>query len=270
MNLERFMYEFNLISTLTITDTIEWAYVLNHNIDKCVDYSNSICFYDLVKYFNDGYLLFSKDYEKLPKLILGSDIEIWDYCNSNDEKNQEMMLISIGKPIEDINNDYGVVLYLYIDNEKKHCYVTNGLNFFHDDYFKKDVILEDKIIKEYLNFGKKYKSLIDSYFFLQNKFILGNGCTALFSKIKGILFTNLETFEISFGNAYFNSEDYINIVFNLGENLSIDYDKSKVIFGLEEKNNKKEIIDLLIYKLFINIDKLTDMYKNNNVKKLVR
>lgn len=75
MNLERFIYEFNLASTMVVKDNVEWAYILNNNIDKNMDYANSISFYHLVDSFNKLYLSFKKDYEKLRKLDLGEDIE---------------------------------------------------------------------------------------------------------------------------------------------------------------------------------------------------
>ena len=72
MDLEGFIYEFNLVSTLTVKDVYEWACVLNNNTCKDIDYSNSISLYHLVESFYKLYILYKIDYDKLPKLNLGN------------------------------------------------------------------------------------------------------------------------------------------------------------------------------------------------------
>ena len=48
MNLKRFIYEFNLVSTQTITETEELFHVLSRKETKEIDYSNSISLYHLL------------------------------------------------------------------------------------------------------------------------------------------------------------------------------------------------------------------------------
>lgn len=130
------------------------------------------------------------------------------------------------------------------------------------------MFLDEYTTLNYLNFGEKHNFFIESYYFLKNKNIIGTGYTLLFSKVNGNLLESLSSFEISFGNVSLNSEDYINIVFNLGENFYVDYNSSKVVFVLVEQKEKKDLIDKMLKNIYVNIDKLPDIYKNNNVKKL--
>ena len=265
MNLERFIYEINLVTTLTITNSMEWAYTLNNNLDKKIDYSNCISLYDLALLFNKLYLSFKEDYEKLPKLNLGEEIELWRYSSFNDFRK---MLIYIWEPKKDVCDNYEAFLYLEENNKEIYNHITNCLYPWKDDYFRRDIILDKETTLNYLDFGEKYGSLIESYYFLKNKSIIGNGYTLLFSKINGNLLESLSSFEISFGNVSLNSEDYINIVFNLGNNFYIDYNSSKVVFDLTIQKEKQELIDKMLKSIYINIDKLPDIYKVNNVKKL--
>lgn len=265
MNLERFIYEINLVTTLTITDSIEWAYTLNNNIDKKIDYSNCISLYDLALLFNKLYLSYKEDYEKLPKLDLGYEHELWQYSSFDDFRK---MLIYIWEPKKGVCDNYEAYLYLEEKNKDTHSYITNGLSPWKDDYFRRDIILEKDTTLNYLNFGEKHGSLIESYYFLKNKSIIGNGYTQLFSKVNGNLLESLSSFEISFGNVSLNSEDYINIVFNLGENFYIDYNSSKVVFDLTIQKEKQVLIDKMLKSIYVNINKLPEIYKSNNVKKL--
>lgn len=268
MELERFIYSFNLATTLTVNETQEWVRILNNGIDKELDYPNSINLYNLVELFNKYYLLFKKDYDKLTKLDLGEYVEIIQYyADSNDESYKQLMLY-VYNPDKDICNHHEAMLYLYEDDGEIHSYIDNCLNFWDENYYRKDLDLDPELVKSYLEFGSKYGLLIDSYHFLRNKFIFGNGCTVLFSKINEELFKELKSFEITFGNYYFNSQDYVNVIFKLGENLSIDYDASKVVFKNIEWNDKKAIIDGLIHKLYVNKSKLSDMYSSEKIKKL--
>ena len=120
-----------------------------------------------------------------------------------------------------------------------------------------------------MDFVQKYNLFLESYYDLKNKFIYGDGTTVLFSRINGEIFDELKTFELSFGNVYFNSKDNINVIFNLGKNFSIDYDVSKVVLEQEEvKEDKKESIDKLVNNLFVDSMRLTPMYEKG--KQLIK
>jgi len=159
-------------------------------------------------------------------------------------------------------------LYLYEKNGEVYSYITNNLLPWEESYYKKYFNLDNKLIKSYLDFADKYSLLIDGYDFFKNKSFLGREIASVFAKINGNLLNDLSTFEVSFGNLYFNYEDYINVIFKLGDSLEINYDDSKVILESKKINDKKEIIDKLIHNIYVNRDKLSDMYYVNKIKKL--
>lgn len=265
MNLDRFIYEFNLVSTQTITDTHELIRVLNNKQNKEIEYSNSVSIHDLVELFNKLYVFFEKDYQKLEKINLGERIEFLTFYKSDDYRLLEFL---IDTPYKEICEEEETLLYLIEDNEKIYSFVTNNLNFFAKDYYRKDIQLNEAQVKKYLDLAEKHNLFLDTYKFLKNKFIFGNGTTVLFSKVSGELSEKLNTFEVAFGNQYFNTSDYISIPFILGETLNIDYGSSKVIFDLKEQENKKEIIEQLINNIFVTRNKLPDMYKDE--KQLIK
>lgn len=260
MDLEAFIYKYNLVSTLTITDIIELCHVLNKKENRAIDYSNSINLYHLVTTFNKLSNYFQKDYQTLNPITLGENVELLNFYHHEND-NYRCLTIYINNPNEQICNEDETLLYLIEKDGKITSIITNGINYFDKDYYKKEINIDEEIVKKYLDLGEKYSLFIDAYHTLKNKFIFGDGTTVLFSKINGELFEKITSFEITFGNHYFNTEDYINVPIKLGETPVIDYPNSKVILDLEEQENKKEIIDELLEKLFINKDKLPELYQ---------
>ena len=90
----------------------------------------------------------------------------------------------------------------------------------------------------------------------------------IFSKIDGDINDKNCKFELSFGNCFFNYEDYIKVIFELGNELTINYDDSMVIFESKTIDYKKDIIDKLINNLYIHNSKLSKLYGEQYVKKL--
>lgn len=256
MDLSNFIYHFNLSTTLTVTDVHELCYVINNKTGKEVDTSNSISFYHLVESFNKLYNLFLNDYQKLSKLDVGKNIELIRYSSYDDYR---ILTLYIEEPKKEIVDDYETIMYICEKYKETYSIVTNNINPFDDDYYNKKVNLPEELIREYLDFGKKYESFFESYHKLENEFIYGNGTTVLFSKVNG-KFPNFTSFELTFGNAFFNGEDYIKVLFNLGENLSIDYDQCELkLHSFEtptDATTKVKIIDTLLKELYINKEKL--------------
>ena len=269
MNLERFIYEFNLASTMAVENNVEWGYVLNNEINKEIDYENSISFYNLVESFNKLYLRFKNDYAKLDNWNLGEYIEILDvYSNEKSGNLYRSLVIYIGNPNKEICEYDETLLYLCEENGKLTGRITNNLNFFDKDYYNKEILIDENMVRNYLDFFLKYKSFIETFNFFSNINIFGNGTTMIFSKIDGNLFDNISKFELAFGNAFFNYEDYINVVFKLGDKLIINYDDCLVKLQSSYIENNKEIIDTLIHSLYLNRCKLPKCYTNDKIRKL--
>ena len=219
-----------------------------------IDLSNSISLYHLVDSFNKLNNLFRKDYADLKSLDVGEKIELIRYSGYDDFKCLTIYIEGVKK---DIVDDYDTIMYIVEDKGKVYSVVTNNINPLDEKFYRKEVLLDEDLMRQYLFFGCKYSAFFDSYNKLKNEFIYGNGTTVLFSKISGD-FPNFDEFELSFGNCFFNGEDYINVQFDLGESLEIDYDKSEVkLFSLDyDEKDKKEVIDTLINGLYINKEKV--------------
>lgn len=267
MDLEKFIYAFNLLTTLTIADRKELYNLINNKNNKEIDYSNSINFYKLVELFNKQYIIFKKEYEKLEKINFGEYIRFFNFGVSGSDRYLGIYISGLNKEISDKYDS--TILYLFEENGTINSYITNDINPFSKEYYREEIRFDNNLLKNYLDFVQKYNLFLESYYDLKNKFIYGDGTTVLFSRINGEIFEELKTFELSFGNVYFNSEDNINVIFNLGENFSIDYDVSKVVLEQEEvKEAKKESIDKLVNNLFVDCMKLTPMYEKG--KQLIK
>ena len=94
--------------------------------------------------------------------------------------------------------------------------------------------------------------LFETYNQFKNKFVYGDGINILCTKIDGNFLKELTGFEISFGQGSFNTDYYVNLDLNLGENLNIDIDKSKIILDCESITPNKEITNKLLNKVYIN------------------
>lgn len=267
MDLQEFIYAFNLATTLTVTDRKELYTLINKKINKEIDYSNSIKFYKLVELFNEQYLIFKKDYEELEKIDFGEYISFFNYGKTDSGRYLGVYIYGPNKDICD--KDDTTTLYLLEENDKVYSYITNDINPFSEDYYRKEVYFDTNLLKKYLDFVEKHHLFLESYYSLKNKFIYGDGTTVLFSRINGEILEELETFELQFGNVYFNTEDFVDVFFKLGEDFAIDYGLSKIVLDKKEiLENKKESIDNLTNNLFIDRDKLSPMYEKG--KRLIK
>lgn len=254
MSLEKFIYHFNLSTTLNVKDVRELCCKVNSGVIETLDLSNSISFYHLVDSFNKLNNLFRKDYSNLKSLNVGEKVELIRYSGYDDFKCLTIYVEGVNK---DIVDDYDTIMYIVEDKGKVYSVVTNNINPLDENFYRKEVRLDENLMREYLVFGEKYSLFFDSYNKLKNEFIFGNGTTVLFSKINGE-FPSFNEFELAFGNHFFNGEDYINVLFKLGDKLEIDYDKSEVkLFTVDyDEENKKEVIDSLVNSLYINKEKV--------------
>lgn len=172
------------------------------------------------------------------------------YSNKNNNYESLVIFVDNYNDKKFINGEG--ILYLCQDHGIYKCYLTNGLLTYDEGLCKKFLSLSDEDIKKYLEFGSKYDILIDGYNYFKNRQIFGNETSMIFTKIKGNLFNECYTFEISLGNASMNCEDYINIIFKLGDKLEIDFDNSIVKLSGEIIRDKSMIIDQFVKNIYVN------------------
>ena len=125
MTVKDFIYEFNLVSTMSVKDRYEWSNILNNNINKEIDYSNSVNLERLVDSFNKLYLRFKHEYKMLPNLRIGGNKTLVRYYSSK-VYDYEKLVIGIDK-IEDNRFNDGGILYLQRCSDLYLAYITNGL-----------------------------------------------------------------------------------------------------------------------------------------------
>lgn len=251
--LDRYIKQWNLVFTDT-SDRLDFCRV-DFDIDKTeVNYDGSISLYNLVSSFNKLYLLFKKEYEELEKLNLGKDIEVlsfekFDY-NGDDYRS---LIFYIDEPTITKHGD--TILYLREINGEMKPLVTNNRNPFDKNYYREDIKLNDDIAKKYLDLFEKYSLLLNTYNYLKNRQIFGDGTNGIYTSIDNYnsnLLKGLNKFKISFGSTYFDTERFIEILINLGENFGIDYDNSKMILDNEETSIDKETSDRLFANVYVN------------------
>jgi len=258
-NLEDFKNFYNLFSTNTLKKLQHYK----KNIE--IDYTSSIKFIDIITKFNESYMEFKNDLQNLPNMNINSKIEFAYYSDN-------FLVFQIYNEDESIytTDDWLSLKMQYFDG-KYEAFICNDIWDPFEKRYNEKLDIDKNIIIAYLNFFEKHKLLCDAYIELKNKFIFGNGCNVLFSKIDGNLLENLDTFTLSFGNVFFNKEDAINAVFSLGKDLK--YQKSDVKLDsikVFDENEKRKIVDDLTHGLYINESKLPQMYKNPKEKVKVR
>ena len=250
--LETFIKEVNLIPTGTM-DKYEFASP-NFNLkEKLVEYKNCISLYKLISNFNEQYNAFLKDYNELEKIEKYEKAAKIIYRSSTNYDYKDLMLYIPSLPT---NKD---VINL---SEEKGLLYSVALGPIDKPNPRIDLNLKASVIKGYLDLFEKYKELLSQYNFLQNQCIFGDGTTGLYSEIKGYFLKGLNKFNVSFGNTYFLSEDFVTISTNLGNNLSIDWKESKIELDTKEVEVTEEATEKLLKKTYINKDIIQERKKS--------
>lgn len=270
MGLSRFIYDFNLFSTLTVADIYEGCSIINNGRVKEIDYGNCVSLYDVVERFNKSYLDFLKGSCQFREIIssLGEDVSYASHSVSDDFIS---LCLDVSKPCSDIFDEAYAEVYLVNNCGNCYAFANNGRRRFDEGYKCNSVNVDSDSIGICLDIVKNNNLFLGAYRDLKNKFVFGNGTTVIFSKIEGELLDGLTTFTLTFGNSYMNSTDFIEVKFRLGENLEILYDESKVELGDEEitdMDKKREVIKELLSGIYVNSDKLNGLYKDSDSAKV--
>lgn len=268
MDLERFIYDFNLSTTLSVKDVYEKCFVINNGRCQEINYTDCFSLFEVVSVFNKSYHEYLKDKDNFKKILseLGEEV---NYISHKISPEYSFLWLEVFKPFN-IDGDYAFV-YFINDNGNIYASINNGKRLFSKDYKSKTLDLDTT--SECLDIVSRNNLFLEGYDDLKNKFIFGDGTTVLFSKIDGDLLDGINTFTLTFGNSYLNSTDFIEVKFRLGEDFKILYDESKVELRDEEITNidrKKSIINELLSGINIHSDKLNGLYKNNNRDVILR
>ena len=251
--LDKYIKECNLVFTDTI-DRLDFCRV-GFDIDKTeVNYEGSINLWQFVSSFNKLYLAFKKDYDELEKLSLGKKIKVLNFNKfgfDNDE--YRVLRIYIDEPT--ITKHEDTVLYLREINGEMKPFVTNDINPFDKSYYYEEVELDNEHAKKYLDLFEKHSLLLETYKYLRNNQLFGDGTNCIFTSIddrKSNLLEGLKNMRLSFSSLYFDTEYYVEFLINLGENFGIDYDNCKMVLDCKETNANNADYDSAIKNVFVN------------------
>lgn len=263
MKLEDLIKTVNLFFTKTM-GRIEF-YNIKGDLKKAnVNYDSSISLYDLIKSFYKLYISFKQKYDALEK---------FDFCKKQDPVSFSELkyygdfrdldfIVEVHNP-NDYNGYEELDLNLReIDGSNK-AYVSNDKPCWGPDYYDKDVDIDNKLIKEYLDLFQEYNFLMELFYRLRECTIYVNGSYSLFSRIKQgsdyVMFgEDIDNFKFIICKNYFDSHDEIIINVKLGEELSINLDDSWIsLDGKVIKVNNEMGLDIL-KKVYINSQYLED------------
>ena len=258
MDIKEFEHIFNLTSTHTVEDAYECT-IVKKVVEKPVNKRSSISLYYLVDSFNKMYNSFKKELNELPKLDFGGSFSYRCYVEGVDKftnKNFEFLALHI-----DGTNKKRANLIMKESEGVQECYRTDEWGFMLGYGMNATPIsIDESVVREYLDFFKKYNSFIDTYIAIHNRLLFTDGTAILESQVEGNVLDELTTFTLKFGNCYLTSADLFEVPIKLGENIEIDYDHSKAIYDSKPIDNKKEVIDELLRNLYVFRSDVSELY----------
>lgn len=253
--LELFIKRINLFFTNTVSINDVGKVPGIDYINTKVNYENTISLYNLVKSFNELYLKFKKEYDRIEKIELGEYVEIIEFSKYHspfDDKDYRHLVFYIENP--SISKHKYTYLYLFDKNNEPSALITSNTtrNSYEEGYYREKINLNLNIVSKYLDLFSKYQVLLDTYNYLKNQFIFGDSSNILSSSIDGDLLKGLDSIKINLGSIDFFSEDIISLYINLGENFGINYQKSSIILNNNIINFKNNDIDKIFNDTLIN------------------
>lgn len=262
LDLEKFKYNFNLLSTETTNDAKD----LCRTNKLEIDYSSSIKFIDLITKFNTLYVAFKKEYEKIEKLNLSKSMDFVSFYQTKNFRQLRLDLYDVKDGI--YNEDGWIYLLLNEENGVLENYIANTIYIpLDEDRVFEKINIDSNIAKKHLELIEKYQELFEAYNTFKNAFVCGNGVSLLFTKINSPLFDENPEFELSFGNLYFNGEDFIKVTFELGKHIKIKNQSIKIDNQyINDKDKIKESVTYFLENLYVNTNKLPNLY-NKTLKK---
>ena len=251
--LDKYIKECNLVFTDTI-GRMDFCRV-GFDVDKTeVNYDDSINLWQFVSSFNKLYLSFKKEYDELEKLNLGKSIEALHFRKFDSDNDKYRVLIAyIEEPT--ITKHEDTVLYLREINGEMKPFVTNDKNPFDKSYYCENVTLNNDVAKKYLDLFEKYSLLLETYKYLRNNQIFGDGTNYIFTSFDNYnsnLLEGLNYIKLSIGSSYFDTEYFVEFLINLGENFGIDYDNCKMVLDCEKPTVDNASYDRVIKSVFLN------------------
>ena len=250
---------FNSLYTNTVTEH-DFCYV-GFDLDKVeVNYDNCISLYDLLVTFNKLHHSFIKEYETLDNLDLAEKIYFMYYRQYDDNSRTISFYL---KGIKDYNKCGKPNIYMQEENGEYEA-------FYLSDYDHIDLDIDTEIIKKYLDLFDKYRDLYDVYNRLKYIRIFCNDIVSLYTNINnnndmelGDILNEMKDFKICLLDHYHHAEDIFSFDFNMGDEIKINSDKTKVIINNKRIAVTEEEIMGFLKSIYINTEYLVECEKRS-------
>jgi len=267
MDIEKFKYEFNLVATGRVKDFYQFGDIVNNGKPYDIDFDSVISLKDMVTIFNQAYLAFLGDYQKLLSLdFLGKEIS-FSHLLLNKETKTRYLYFIVSNPKKEYFDETLAVLSFCDFGGDIVGYMAN--DFYRIDRKIKELDIDKSLIKAYLNVMEKHYLLGECFRCLKNfNMAIGCGFPSLIINTTGELLDGLKNFNIHFGTFSINYAELISLCYNLGPNWGLDYQKSEIMINDSKLENQERNLDILSQDIYLNEDKLPDLFKKN--KMLVR
>lgn len=253
-NINEYIRELNLV----YTDSATYRDFLAIDKDMSeveINYKNSISLGNYISMFNDLYKSFREEYDSLKSLNLGKEVVYINFSKWTAEADYRCLSLYVREP--NMIKKKGTNLYLREIDGKIMPFATNNGNPIDKNYYRVDVNLDEDLCKQYLDLFEKYKLLLDLYAYARNGQLFGDGVRYIYTKVNDTnidFLDGLNKFELIFGVDYFSNDLYADIVFNLGDDLSINYEDSKLIVNNADMTLDKKLIDRLLNEIYLKQD----------------
>ena len=274
MDLRRFLYDFNLASTKTVTSIKEHCIAVNNGRKLPINYENCTSFYDLINEFNNSYQEYLPTLEILKSILnqFGKETRYGYYHQYEDNKSS--FAFEAINPNSAIFPEDWAAIYITEFAEKYQAVASNNLPYA-DSRSKtiKVTSIPQEDITTLMNIISNHHLILEAFAKFKDEFLFGNGTNVIFTKVEGEVFEHLDTFRLTFGNCFFNTTDYIEIKFKLGETLEILYDESKVTLldqEITDKQEKIQVINEMLQGIYISNSLLPSLYETKKETKKLR
>lgn len=246
--LNRCIKKWNLVFTDTLTsrDFCRVGFDLNR---EEVDYSDSMSLFNFIASFNKLYVLFKEDYDQLEKMNIGKEIYPLSFQKfTSDNDDYRLLILFVDRPT--ITSHKRTILYLREINGKMEPFVTDDYNS-----YRENVVLDNTKAQAYLDLFEKYSLLLETYNYLDNRQMFGDGTNSMFTVIddyQSNLLEGLKKFNLRISSSYFDTGYYVDLSINLGDNFGIDYGNCRMLVDDEDVSVDAETYDKIFSSTYIN------------------
>ena len=273
MNLEEMIKRVNLRFTNTV-DKHAFSRV-NFDLEKAdVNLEGSISLYELVISFNKLYTDFKKKYDALEKFDFCKEQypDSFSEIDFDDGHYRCLDFLVEGCDLKSFKQEDLYLTLREIDGKNSSFITTRGSSI-DPNYLCEEIKINDELVKKYLDLFQEYNFLMELFYRLIESPVFSDGTHMLFSKIKNaddmdVMFgDDVDYLKLSVCTSYFDLFNIIDIYIKLGEELSIDLDKSAIELKGKKIDVNSEMCIELLKKIYINGEYLEELTSDSRKEK---